>query len=49
MWMLDSEELAFIVKLYGEFSIREPIRMVPGLIEPSELRMPSGGQQNGSE
>ena len=29
--------------------MREPIRMVPGLMDPMELRMPSGGQQNGIE
>lgn len=37
-----------IEKLYGEFSIREPIRMVPGLMVLSDFLTPSGGLQNGS-
>lgn len=38
-----------MVKLYGEFSILVPARMVPGLMEDKDFLTPSGGLQNGSE
>jgi hypothetical protein len=36
-------------KLYGEFSIRLPARIVPGLMDDTDLRTPSGGLQKGME
>jgi len=41
--------LAIMEKLYGEFSILMPIRMVPGLMVPAAFFMPSEGLQNGME
>ena len=38
-----------IEKLYGEFSMREPMRMVPGLTLFKDFLTPSTGLQNGSE
>lgn len=38
-----------MVKLYGEFSIRMPSKIVPGLIVEVARRTPSGGLQNGIE
>lgn len=41
--------LTIIEKLYGEFSIRMPSSIVPGLMVPDDFFTPSGGLQNGME
>ena len=38
---------AFMLKLYGEFSILRPSRIVPGLAVSAILLIPSGGLQKG--
>ena len=38
-----------MVKLYGEFWILEPIRMVPGLMVFRDFFVPSVGAQKGRE
>ena len=44
-----SQQLTIIEKLYGEFSILMPSRIVPGLIEPEAFFTPASGLQKGME
>ena len=49
MWLMPCRSwiLTSMLKLYGEFWICAPVKIVPGFMVLNDLRVPSGGLQKG--